>query len=282
MINIADLPINHRGAVYHLDLTPDELADTVITVGDPSRVQAVTQYFDNIEYERTHREFTTQTGNIGSKRITVVSTGIGMSNIDIVLNELDALINIDLKTRTINPTLKSLKIIRIGTTGALQPDLDPGAVVLSDYALGFDAMMDYYQWQDSKPMHNALLSHMGEAMAPDFHAKASDTLAEQFKSLGVRGITATCSGFYAPQGRVLRLPLKYPQFLNQLQSFRFQDLSVLNLEMETAGLYAMSTLLGHECVSLSLVVANRVKPQFKTDSKAWIDTLIQNVLSILS
>lgn len=284
MITPAELPINHRGAVYHLDLRPEELADTVITVGDPGRVSQVSQFFDAIEIKRSHREFVTHTGYLGTQRVTVVSTGIGMPNIDIVMNELDALVNIDLNTRMIKKNKKKLTIIRLGTTGGLSEACSPGDVVISRFALGFDTLINYYQYnpsQDLQTMAVELNNYLGGHNGPFYISESCPQLANQFSSLGQLGITATCGGFYGPQGRQLRVPLRYPDFVDKLSHFVSNNYPVINLEMETAALYALGSLLGHRCLSLSVVLANRAKGSFTVDIKACLDLLINKSLLII-
>jgi uridine phosphorylase len=282
MIKESDMPINKRGALYHLDVKPDELADTIITVGDPARVKQVSQHFDSIEYQCSHREFVTHTGYIGNKRLSVVSTGIGIPNIDIVMNELDALVNIDLNSRTTKDKLSSLNIIRIGTTGSICSDIIPGDTIVSEYALGFDNFLDSYIWTNNdESLHQATSEHFSNGLMPDFNTKADIDLLSQFEGIGLKGITATMPGFYGPQHRSLRLPLRYPNWFEDLQKFEWQGRRILNFEMETAALYAMSTLLGHRCLSLNLVLANRVGATFKTDAGLLMDKLIEKTLSII-
>jgi len=277
MIAAADLPLNKRDAVYHLDLRPEELADIVITVGDPSRVQQVSQHFDHIEIKRAHREFVTHTGTIGKRRLSVLSTGIGVPNIDIVMNELDALVNIDLTTRVPFEKSKQLTIIRFGTTGGLQADCAPGDILISRFGIGFDTLLDYYQHKPLytlNAMHDALESHLAGESGPFYLAESDKGLLEYFSPLGTVGITATCGGFYGPQGRHLRIPLRFPNLLNKLTTFSFSNLAVINFEMETAGILALGQLLGHRCLSLSMVIANRIKGLFAKDVNAHVEQLI--------
>lgn len=277
----AELPINARGAVYHLDLCPEEIGDLVITVGDPGRVSRVSQHFDRIEFQRTHREFITHTGYIGQKRITVLSTGIGMPNIDIVMNELDALVNVDLKTGVPHAQLKSLDIIRLGTTGGLLQETAPGDIYFSRYAIGFDTLLDYYHRELSDNLvrlkHSLDVTLAGEASS-FFVTAASESLQNQFKSAGTEGITATCGGFYGPQGRVIRKALRYPDLLTRLADFDFDGYKVTNLEMETAALLGLAELLGHRCISVSVALANRRKGLFVSNVEEQVDKLIAKIL----
>ncbi|MFO2502677.1 nucleoside phosphorylase [Legionella pneumophila serogroup 1] len=282
MITPAELPINHRGAVYHLDLRTEEIADLIITVGDPGRVSLVSQHFDKIEVQRSHREFVTHTGYLGTNRITVLSTGIGMPNIDIVMNELDALANIDLSTRTVNTNKKSLTIIRLGTTGGVTASCLPGDIAISRYAIGFDSLIDYYQYQPMgvlETIRDELSNYLKGESGPFYISESCPHLAEQFSALGHTGITATCGGFYGPQGRQLRMPLHYPNLISQLGKFCTQNYSVINLEMETAAIYALGSMLGHKCLSLSVVINNRIHGSFVTDVKSCLYSLITKSLA---
>ncbi|KTC66205.1 purine nucleoside phosphorylase II [Legionella adelaidensis] len=276
MIAAAELPLNRRGAVYHLDLSPDEIGDIIITVGDPGRVQEVSQHFDYVEVARSHREFVTHTGYLGKKRISVISTGIGVPNIDIVINELDALVNVDLVTRTPKAVTKSLTLIRLGTAGGLQPDCIPGDILITRFGVGFDTLMQHYPYVSSVEEMETALHHHLQGEGGDFYiAEADSQLINHFAPLGTVGITATCIGFFAPQGRKLRLPLKYPHFLQKLTTFSYDNTLVTNLEMETAAILALGRLLGHKCLSLSVALNNRVKKNFVEDVKSTVEGLIQ-------
>lgn len=282
MIKSVELPINARGAVYHLDLCPEEIGDLIITVGDPGRVSKVSQHFDCIEFQRVHREFITHTGYIGKKRVTVLSTGIGMPNIDIVMNELDALVNVNLKTGMPHEKLKTLDIIRLGTTGGLLDETVPGDIYLSRYAIGFDTLLNYYQHEladDLVRLKTSLDNHLSNESSSFFVTSASDVLLKQFNGLGQEGITATCGGFYGPQGRVVRRPLAYPNLLSKLSEFGFEGFRVTNLEMETAALLGLSDLLGHRCISISVALANRKKGLFASNVEEYVDKLIDLTLN---
>lgn len=280
----ADLIINPDGSIYHLNLLPEDIADTVITVGDLDRVPEVSKHFDSIELKKGKREFITHTGYIGKKRITVISTGIGTDNIDIVFNELDALVNIDFKNRTINNTLKSLNIIRIGTSGAVQPDIPMGTVLASSYGLGFDALMHYYQQQlseNEQTLLNDINIHFDklEGIKPYITA-ANDTLLQQFAYDMPTGITATAPGFYAPQGRQVRAKNVIANFIGQLNSFKSSNgiNRITNLEMETAGIYALAKTLGHKALSINAILASRVKFEFSSNPNAIVEKAIKTIL----
>ncbi|WP_343672854.1 nucleoside phosphorylase [Chitinophaga sp.] len=282
----SELILNNRGAVYHLDVRPEELADTIITVGDPDRVAVVSKHFDKVEVTRQHREFVTHTGYIGKKRISVVSTGIGTDNIDIVLNELDALVNIDFASRTVKDQLTALKVIRLGTSGSLQASVPVDSFVVSSHGLGLDNLLPWYQFENTVA-EKALLAAFGKQVviqpgsANPTLFSASEALAAQFKEGYHAGITITCPGFYAPQGRALRGKLSHPDLLDQLTAFKDGEHFISNFEMETSGIYGMGRILGHDCLSISAIVANRVKKEFSKDGVAAVETLIQKSLGII-
>ncbi len=283
----SELIINDRGAIYHLNLRPEELAHDIIVVGDPDRVKMVTKYFDKIEVNTRHREFVTHTGTIGKKRISVISTGIGTDNIDIIVNEIDALVNIDLESREIKRTLKSVNIIRIGTSGSLQPDIPVDGHVVGTHGLGIDNLLNFYrleQNEEEKQLLHSFVTHtqLHGQMAYPYIAGASASLIKHFGKDFYHGITVTCPGFYGPQGRVLRLGIRNPALVNNLTSFRFGQHRIANFEMETSAIYSLGKLLGHHCLSLNAVVANRIKKEFSKDHFASVDNLIKKVLSIIS
>jgi uridine phosphorylase len=289
MIKIAEseMILNSRGAIYHLDVRPEELADTVITVGDPARVREVSKHFDNVEFTCQHREFVTHTGTIGSKRLSVVSTGIGPDNVDIVVNELDALVNIDFTTRTINPVLKHLTIIRLGTSGALQADIPVDSVVVSTYGLGIDNLLNYYRHDNNDEEMQILQQFVAHTQlsANFFHpyiTTAGPGILKHFVNGFYHGITITCPGFYGPQGRVLRLGLTNPDLIDRLTEFRFGQHRITNFEMETSAIYGLGRLLGHQCLSLSTIVANRIKKEFSKDGNAAVENMIKKSLEIIS
>jgi len=282
----SELVINSRGAIYHLDLRPEEIADTVITVGDPGRVAEVSKYFDSIEFQGQHREFVTHTGYIGKKRISVVSSGIGPDNIDIMLNELDALVNIDFTTRTIKPELTTLVIIRLGTSGALQPDIPVDSFIASTHGLGIDNLLHYYKHtyngeEEQIVKHFAAHTQTNAHFIQPYIGTASISLLKHFVTGFHQGITLTAPGFYGPQGRVLRLPLTNPTFMEKLVTFSYGNHRVINCEMETSAIYSLGKLLGHQCLSLNAVVNNRVSKKYTKDVKEAAKRLIEHALQTI-
>ncbi|MEO6681514.1 MAG: nucleoside phosphorylase, partial [Ginsengibacter sp.] len=248
----SELIINSRGAVYHLDVKPDELAQNIITVGDPDRVKEVSKHFDSIECKRQHREFVTHTGMLGNKRISVVSTGIGPDNIDIVLNELDALVNIDFESRTINQTLKQLNIIRLGTSGSLQADIPVDSFVASTHGLGIDNLMNFYIHENNEEekqlIHSFITQTQLHSTFSPYISGGSAALMRHFVDGYHQGITVTCPGFYGPQGRVLRLGISNPQLIDRLTDFKFGNHRITNFEMETSAIYGLGSALKHHCL----------------------------------
>jgi uridine phosphorylase len=276
----SELVLNPDGSVYHLKIRPDNLAEKVILVGDPGRVSMI-----SIEFKSQNREIVTHTGSYAGKRITVLSTGMGTDNIDIVLNELDALVNIDLKTRTINPQKKSLKIIRIGTSGGLQPDLPVNSFVVSNYGLGFDGLIHYYAKNSSvidAGLTNSFIQYFdwkGPLPKP-YCVQANSELLELFKGKNFyNGITATASGFYGPQGRILRLGLAFPDFNRKLRDFAYLNYKILNFEMETSALYALGKMLGHKTLTVCVAIANRENKVYAGNYKDAMKDLIEILLS---
>ena len=283
----SELIIDTRGAIYHLNAKPAEIAENIITVGDPARVKEVSKYFDNVELEVSHREFVTHTGWIGKKRLSVVSTGIGTDNVDIVLNELDALVNIDLTTRTIKNELKQLNIIRIGTSGSLQAYIPVDSFVASTHGLGIDNLMNFYIHENNEEEKQLLHSFVTQTQLHNrfsypYIAGAAMSLIKHFVEGYHQGITVTCPGFYGPQGRVLRLGLTNPQLIDRLTHFQFGQHYIANFEMETAGIYGLGKALRHNCLSLSVIVANRVHKNFSADGNLAIEKLIVKTLEIIS
>lgn len=279
-ISETDLILNADGSVYHLSLLPKHISETIITVGDPGRVYMVSEYFDEIEFEMNKREFITHVGRYKGKRITVISTGIGTDNVEIVLNELDALVNVDLKTREPKPRRKKLKIIRIGTSGALQEDIPLGSHLVSDYAVGLDNLMNFYNLpmdEEEKAIANDIQSKTALPFTP-YVVRGSELLKEQFGAEMIVGNTVTCPGFYAPQGRSVRIPIRYPKLLEDLNYYHRGDFWLTNFEMETSGYYALGRLLGHEALSVNAIVANRIKGKFSKDPNKVVDALIRKVL----
>lgn len=286
-IEESELIINSRGAVYHLDLRPEEIARTVITVGDPDRVREISKYFDSIEVKAQHREFITHTGRIGKKRLTVLSSGIGPDNIDIVVNELDALVNIDLQSRQVKKNFTSLNIIRIGTSGSLQADIPVDSFVASTHGLGIDNLLNFYRLEQNEEekqllqsfvAHTQLYGHMGYP----YLSSAAASLLKHFVKGFHQGITVTCPGFYGPQGRVLRLGLRNPTLVDRLTDYRFGQYRITNFEMETSAIYGLGKLMGHHCLALNAIVANRVAKDFSKDGKAAVEKLIVKFIEIFA
>ena len=282
----SEMILNSRGAIYHLDVRPEEIANTIITVGDPDRVKEVSKYFDKIEHTCKHREFVTHTGLLGNKRISVVSTGIGPDNIDIVLNELDALVNIDFENRTINPELRHLTIIRLGTSGALQSDIPVDSIVASTHGLGIDNLLNYYRHDNNDEEMQILQQFVAHTQissnfSQPYISTAGASILKHFVDGFYHGITITCPGFYGPQGRVLRLGLTNPDLIDRLTEFKFGQHRITNFEMETSAIYGLGRLLGHQCLSLSAIVANRIKKEFSKDGNAAVENMIIKSLAII-
>ncbi len=283
----SELIINPRGAVYHLDLRPEEIAGTVITVGDPDRVREVSKHFDSIEVKRQHREFITHTGYVGRKRLSVLSSGIGPDNIDIVMNELDALVNIDFETREIKKQLGSINVVRIGTSGSLQADIPVDHFVASTHGLGVDNLLNFYRHthnEEEKQLLHSFVTHTqihGQIGNPYISGGAASLIKHFVKDFH-QGITVTCPGFYGPQGRILRLGIQSPDFVNRLTDFRFGQHRITNFEMETSAIYGLGRLLGHNCLAVNAIVANRVKKEFSKDAKSTVEKLIVRFIEIFS
>ncbi len=284
-IQDSELILTPEGKIYHLNLLPSQLAPTVITVGDPDRVPLVSKYFDSIETTSQHREFNTHTGTYKGKRISVISTGIGPDNIDIVFNELDALVNIDFEKRQLKKKLTSLDIIRIGTSGGLTPDIAVDSFLISALGIGLDNVMHYYAKTDSifnRDFAQAFIDHT--QWNPDnsvpYAVEAANGLLKKFASEKTStGITITNVGFYGPQGRVLRAALKDANLNEKLSSFQYKGKKITNLEMETATMYGMAKLLGHNALSMNAIIANRATGTFSKDASKTVDALIQYTLA---
>ena len=277
-----DLVLNSDGSVYHLALLPKHISETVLTVGDPSRVNTISQHFDSIEFEMNRREFITQVGIYKGKRVTVISTGIGTDNIEIFFTEIDALVNIDLKTREPKSRRRKLKIIRIGTSGALQEDIPVGSYLVSDYAVGFDNLMTFYdlkQDDEERSIAEDLRKKVKLPFTP-YIVRGSEALRKLIGADMIVGNTITSPGFFAPQGRAVRIPIKYPKLLDDLNAYHYRPTNfwLANFEMETAGYYAMARMLGHEVLSANAIIANRVKNEFSEDPNAIVEGLIRTVL----
>jgi len=276
----SELILNSDGSIFHLHIKPEELADTIILVGDPGRVELVASFFDSKEFVRSSREFVTITGTYKGKRITVLSTGIGTDNIDIVMNELDALANIDLKTRIPKREHKRLTILRIGTSGAIQPDIPLGSFVLSHISVGCDGLLNWYDNRDSVSlldMEEAFVKHSGwltQLPAPYF-AKASQKIIDAMKDVTIKGVTISASGFYGPQGRVLRLPLAIPDMVNRFETFNYNGNRITNFEMEGSAIAGLSALLGHDAATVCCIIANRHLHESQPDYKDYIKKLVE-------
>ncbi|MBA4303829.1 MAG: phosphorylase [Sphingobacteriaceae bacterium] len=283
----SELILTPAGAVYHLNLLPEQLAPTVLLVGDPDRVKEVSKHFDQVWYKVQHREFITHTGLLNGKSVSVVSTGIGTDNIDIVLNELDALVNIDLISREPKALLTSLNLVRLGTSGALQADIQVDSLVCSSHGLGLDGLMPYYQ--ASQTAEEKAMTAAFKAALPDIARVAHPYVFEGSKVLldqiakddFFKGITLTCPGFYAPQGRSLRYQPVIEQLPLRVGAFQFAPHRVTNFEMETAGIYGLARVLGHQALSANAIIANRVKGSFSLTPQKTIEKLITTVLERL-
>lgn len=285
-IAASELILNPDGSIYHLNLRPEHIANTIITVGDPDRVDTVTKHFDTIEFTTHKREFKTTTGTYQGKRISVISTGIGPDNIDIVFNELDALVNINLNTRTVKETFTKLDIIRIGTSGSIQSNIPVNSFLISKFGLGLDGMLHAYDCEHilEKNIEDAFIQHTNwnPRKARPYVVKNSSELEAKLKSdLTVLGFTATAVGFYGPQGRVLRLPIKNVDLNSKMDSFNYQGTTITNLEMETSAIYGMSKLLGHNALSMNAIIANRAQGTFSDDPKGTVEKLITYTLQKL-
>jgi uridine phosphorylase len=285
-IEESELIINSRGAIYHLDLRPDELAHKIFLVGDPARVPVVSKYFDRIEIKQQHREFISHTGFIGSERFSVISTGIGTDNIDIVMNELDALVNIDFSSRSIKSNLTQLQIIRLGTSGSLQEEIPVDSFVVSTHGLGIDNLLNFYRMEPrgaEQEILQAFTTHtqLHQQFAHPAIASASGFLLKHFTDGYHSGITITCPGFYGPQGRILRLGLKHPDLIERLTSFKFGPYRISNFEMETSAIYGLGGMLGHQCLSLNVIVANRISKTFSANGLLAVERLIEKSLYVV-
>jgi len=282
-----DLIVNPDGSVYHICMRPEDLADTVIVVGDPQRVHEISDHFTTIDHRASNREFISHTGYYNGKRITALSTGIGTDNCDIVMHELDALANFDLQTRTQKPVLRSLSIVRIGTSGSIQADVPVNTFGLSTYALGLDNLLHFYKGASGiidQKMTAAFATHASwpKDLSKPYFIKGSDRLIDLFRPYSVAGITATAPGFYGPQGRFLRLPLADPDMIKKLQSFRYEGHRIVNFEMETSALYGLGALMGHEMVTICTLIANRATGDYNQDHKKIVMELITLVLNKLT
>jgi len=281
MINDSELIINSDGSIYHLNLLPTDIADTIIFVGDQDRVPEVSKYFDDIEIKKGKREFITHTGTVRGKRLSVISTGIGTDNIDIVLNELDALVNINFETKSLKKKIRSLDIIRIGTSGSIQGNICMGTVLASEYAIGFDTLMQYYKkpyTEAEVQLQQAIIDHFENLSFKPYVSRASQKLLDKFAFDLPKGITMTAPGFYGPQGRNMRSQNTYPDLIKKANSFEISGRNITNLEMETAGIYALSNMFGHHAISINAILASRVNESFCENPQEIVDKAIQLII----
>ena len=282
-----DLIVNADGSVYHICMKPEDLADTVIVVGDPQRVHEISDHFTGIDHRASNREFISQTGYYHGKRITALSTGIGTDNCDIVMHELDALANFDLKTRIQKPAHRKLNVIRIGTSGSIQADVPVNSFGLSTHAMGLDNLLHFYKGTPEiidREMTEAFTAHAPwpKDLSTPYFIPGSERLINLFKPFSVSGITATAPGFYGPQGRFLRLPLTDPDMIKKLQSFSFKGHRIVNFEMETSALYGLGALMGHDMVTICTLIANRATGDYNPDHKKVVNDLIALVLNVIT
>ena len=285
-IKSSELILNADGSIFHLHLKPENISDTIILVGDQDRVAVISNFFDNIEFKVQNREFTTHTGTYKGKRITVTSTGIGTDNIDIVLTELDAITNIDLKTRTIKKEHKSLNFIRIGTSGALQGDIPVDTPVISKMAIGFDGLLNFYAGRNevsNLDIEKAFIKHTNwnPLLAKPYFVDSSEELFNKIGKGMRSGITISAPGFYGPQGRVLRLPIADPEINNKITAFRYNDMKITNYEMESSAIYGLSKLMGHNAVTVCNIIANRIRGEYSSNYKIAVEQLTKTILDRL-
>ena len=286
-IKSSELILNPNGSIYHLNLLPENISNTIILVGDPDRVSRVSKHFDTIEFETQKREFHTHTGLYKGKRITVISTGIGTDNIDIVINELDALVNIDLKTRNIKNDTQSLELIRIGTSGSIQKEIPKDSFVISEYSVGFDGLLHFYdsEYIQYKDISDTIVKETDwfKDKPRPYVVKCDPNLFNKLKSEKTfRGFTASNVGFYGPQGRILRLPIQDNAMNDKLANFKYKEMSITNMEMETSAIYGLSNLLGHKALSMNAIIANRATGEFSEQPHELVDDLIKYTLNKLT
>ncbi|MDT3357567.1 MAG: nucleoside phosphorylase [Bacteroidota bacterium] len=279
----SELIINADGSAFHIHIKPEELADEVIMVGDPGRVDMIAEYLTDIEFRHASREFVSVTGKYNGKRLTVLSHGIGPDNIDIVMTELDALANVDFATREVKPVHKALNIIRLGTSGALHADIPLGSFVLAHVSVGFDGVLNWYADRNKVVMpeiEKAFKEHMGweKSLPSPYFVKASQKIIDRFADCTVKGMTISAPGFYGPQGRVVRLPLAMPEMLDKIESFRFEGARITNFEMESAPLAGLAALLGHNACTVCCAIANRYLQSSNPDYKPQVRKLVELVL----
>ncbi len=285
-LQASELILNEDGSIFHLHLLPNQIGDIIILVGDQSRVEMISKYFDSVEYKVQNREFVTHTGKLNGKNISALSTGIGTDNIDIVLNEIDALVNIDFNKRSINEKHKSLELVRLGTSGALQVDIEVDSFVLSEYGLGMDGLLNFYV--QNEKFNQELKSEFIKQIDWPSHfnhpyiVKASEDLLRKLSPNTKQGITGTACGFYGPQGRVLRLPTQIEDLNERLTNFNYQGLRITNFEMETSALYGLSALLGHHAATVCTIIANRIKKEFSSNYQLAVEKMVVQVLEQLT
>lgn len=278
----SELPKQSSGAIYHLNLFPEDIADNIILVGDPGRVSMISQHFDTIDIKKSNRELYTHTGTKNGKRISAISTGMGPDNVEIVMNELDALVNIDLNTMEVKPEHHSLNLVRIGTSGSLDVNSCPGTIIASQYGIGLDGLLQFYNHQgvDNEDVIDAFVKHTGwgEKLPYPYCVKGSDDLLQRIAFDMKKGVTLTAPGFFAPQGRAVRGPLKFPEMNAKIESFDYQGLRCTNMEMECAALYGLSGVLGHNALTCCVLIANRVTGEFLDDYHDLMNDLVANVV----
>ncbi|MBQ5609327.1 MAG: nucleoside phosphorylase [Rikenellaceae bacterium] len=283
----SELIINDDGSIFHLHLKPEQLADTVLLVGDPARVEMVASYFDSQECRVANREFVTITGTYKGKRMSVISTGIGTDNIDIVVTELDALANIDFTTRQVNPELRQLTLVRLGTSGAIQPDIKVGTAVFSRSSVGFDGLLNYYKGRNEVcdlAIEKAFMEHVGwgELLPKPYFIDADNSLFELFREVTMEGITISAPGFYAPQGRWVRLKPADTELNAKIESFRYGKRRITNFEMESSALAGLAALMGHRAATICTIIAQRIALDVETDYKPYVRQMIEMALDRLA
>lgn len=281
-IPASELPKQSSGAIYHLNLFPEDIADNIILVGDPGRVSMISQHFDTIDIKKSNRELYTHTGTKNGKRISAISTGMGPDNVEIVMNELDALVNIDLEKMEVKPEHHSLNLVRVGTSGSLDGRYAPGTIVASEYGFGLDGLLQFYDHEgvDEEDVVNAFIEHTGwgEKLPYPYCVKCSDDLMQRIAVDMVKGMTLTAPGFFAPQGRAVRGPLKFPDMNKKIESFEYNGLRCTNMEMECASLYGLSRVLGHNALTCCILIANRVTGEFLDDYHDLMNQLVAKVV----
>lgn len=287
MIESSELILHSDGSIFHLRLKPEEVAPTVILVGDPGRVSLVSSFFDEVTVRRQNREFYTHTGTYNNVPVSVISTGIGIGNVDIVMNELDALFNIDLESREVKKKLTTLRVVRLGTCGGLQPETPEGTFVASNISIGFDGLLNYYGNRESIALSDAeeqFIEHTqwSDCLPKPYFVKAAESLIRAFEPHAYPGITVSAPGFYAPQGRVLRLPLACPDLNKQISTFVYKGHKITNLEMESSAVTGLANLLGHQSITVCVVIANRYAHKVNVDYRQRMEDLIQMALCVLT